>query len=129
MHFQTAPPRASSATRPARFWSCTRRNRSLFFNPPLRGAIMKIKPATKRGKVIIELTPKDQVVLGRVAKANNPKPAPFKLKRILVPIDFSACSKKALQYAVPLARQFGASLALLHIVPMSYPVGAEFATL
>lgn len=37
-------------------------------------------------------------------------------KRILVPIDFSTASRRALQYAVRLAKQFGASLTLLHVV-------------
>lgn len=89
---------------------------------------MKIKPATKRGKVIVELNPKEESILVNGQNTHN-KATPFKLKKILVPLDFSACSKKALQYAVPLARQFGASLALLHVVQVSYPVGGEFATL
>jgi nucleotide-binding universal stress UspA family protein len=88
---------------------------------------MKIKPATKHGKIIVELNSKDQSILGEGRNAHN-KATPFKLKKILVPIDFSGCSKKALQYAIPLARQFGASLTLLHVVQMSYPVGGEFAT-
>jgi universal stress protein A len=46
--------------------------------------------------------------------------AVFSLKKILVPVDFSDCSKKALQYAVRFARQFGAELTLLHVVPR-YP--------
>ncbi len=58
---------------------------------------MKIKPATKPGKVIVELNPKDESILGDGRNAIN-KPPPFKLKRILVPIDFSGCSKKSLQY-------------------------------
>ena len=40
----------------------------------------------------------------------------FQLKKILVPVDFSDCSKKALQYAIPFARQFGAELTLLHVI-------------
>ena len=40
----------------------------------------------------------------------------FQLKRILVPVDFSKCSLKALQYAIPFARQFGAELTLLHVI-------------
>jgi len=43
-------------------------------------------------------------------------PAVFQLKKILVPVDFSNCSKKALQYAIPFARQFGAELTLLHVL-------------
>src|SRR5262249_43447565 len=46
----------------------------------------------------------------------------FRLKSILVPIDFSAEAKKALAYAVPFARQFGARLTVLHVVePVALP--------
>lgn len=40
----------------------------------------------------------------------------LKLASILVPIDFSRISQGALDYAVPLARQFGAKITLLHAV-------------
>jgi universal stress protein A len=55
--------------------------------------------------------------------------SPFKLTKILVPIDFSDCSKKALQYAIPFARQFHARMIFLHILPVHYAIGreAEFA--
>ena len=46
----------------------------------------------------------------------------LKLRRILVPIDFSGFSRQALRYAVPLAVEFGAKITLLHvIVPAPYP--------
>lgn len=38
------------------------------------------------------------------------------LKKILVPVDFSKASKKALQYANSFAGQFGAELTLLHVI-------------
>jgi len=38
------------------------------------------------------------------------------LKNILVPLDFSRMSLKSLEYAVPLAKQFGAKLILLHVL-------------
>lgn len=41
----------------------------------------------------------------------------FHLKKILVPVDFSKCSVKALQYAIPFANQFHAELTLLHVIP------------
>jgi universal stress protein A len=44
-----------------------------------------------------------------------PKPN-LKVKNIVVPIDFSAESQKALQYASKLASQFGAVLKLIHVV-------------
>lgn len=40
----------------------------------------------------------------------------FELKHLLVPVDFSETSLQALRYAVPLARQFGAALSLVHVV-------------
>ena len=42
-------------------------------------------------------------------------------KRILVPTDFSATSARALEYAGVLAKAFGASLHLLHVV--AFPLG------
>jgi nucleotide-binding universal stress UspA family protein len=42
-------------------------------------------------------------------------------ERILVPLDFSACSEKALHYAATLAKQFKASLVLLHVFEL-YPI-------
>ena len=43
-------------------------------------------------------------------------PAHFKLKRVLVPVDFSEPSRKALDYALSLARPFDAEVRLLHVV-------------
>ena len=49
-------------------------------------------------------------------------PLRFHIGRILVPLDFSEPSRKALRYAKLFAEQFGASLTLLHVVePLSYP--------
>lgn len=48
---------------------------------------------------------------------------PLKIEVILVPIDFSATSEKALRYAVMMARSFRARIVLLHVVtPLPYPV-------
>ena len=67
-----------------------------------------------------------------VPAREQPKPSrktpPFKLKNILVPIDFSNLSKDALPYAVVLAGNFGAEIILVHIVekvPMDYLLGGE----
>jgi len=43
------------------------------------------------------------------------------LQRILVPVDFSPLSKKALLYATRLARQFGAEINILHVVEPEVP--------
>ena len=51
----------------------------------------------------------------------------IELHRILVPIDFSEHSKKALQYAIPFAEQFKASVDLLYVVePTVYPADFSF---
>ena len=41
----------------------------------------------------------------------------FEIKRIVVPTDFSDASKKAFPYAAALARKFGATITLVHVVP------------
>src|SRR5262249_13849015 len=48
-------------------------------------------------------------------------PAELRLKKILLPLDFSACSQKALHYGIAFARQFGAELLLLHVMETVYP--------
>jgi len=53
-------------------------------------------------------------------------PAVMKLKSILVPLDFSDTSGKALDYAIAYSRQFGAKLTLLYVIePVATP---DFAT-
>ena len=48
---------------------------------------------------------------------------PGNIKRILVPVDFSARGNKALQTALALAKTLGAKLTLLHVLePPNYPV-------
>jgi nucleotide-binding universal stress UspA family protein len=59
----------------------------------------------------------------RPGDAGQLTPVMLKLKSILVPIDFSKISQTALEYAVPLAEQFGAKVTLLHAIePLPYPV-------
>lgn len=88
---------------------------------------MKIKPSNMPGNVVMEVGDHDTDRL-----SEPPNVSPFKLKKVLVPVDFSDCSKKALQYAVPFAKQFNATLTLLHVVPRhsaidgeTYPVNCE----
>ena len=83
---------------------------------------MKFKPTEKAGGVVVELSPRE-TQLPPVAAGEVSSTLPvFKLKQILVPVDFSECSKKALQYAVAFAEQFDAELTLLHVVPANPPV-------
>ena len=44
------------------------------------------------------------------------------LKKILVPTDFSETSKKAVQYALRFAEQFGCEIALLYVVEPATPM-------
>jgi nucleotide-binding universal stress UspA family protein len=54
----------------------------------------------------------------------------FQLKKILVPTDFSECSKAAFVYAKELARDFKAELRLVHVInPHWYPFGDKYAAL
>ena len=54
-------------------------------------------------------------------------PAVIALGRILVPIDFSEYSKKALHYAIPFAAHFNAKIDLLYVVePTIYPADFSF---
>jgi len=52
-----------------------------------------------------------------IASARRRKPT---FKKILVPVDFSACAAQGLAYAKALATQFGSRLVLLHSVDLSY---------
>jgi universal stress protein A len=81
---------------------------------------MKIKPAPKKGEAIITLQKKDEKILSKLAPQKG-----FQLKKILVPLDFSDRSRKALQYAIAFARQFDSTLILMHVVQINY-VGGEF---
>ena len=51
--------------------------------------------------------------------------AQLRFKKVLVPIDFSACSLHGLEYAKALAKDFGASLVLLHSVHLQYYVTSD----
>src|SRR5688572_22062520 len=82
---------------------------------------MKVKPTKRRGRVLMEVGSGESKLLSKGDSATQR--SPLQLKRILVPVDFSDCSKKALQYALPFARQFQATLALLYVVQIPYGMG------
>jgi nucleotide-binding universal stress UspA family protein len=70
-----------------------------------KGGGRRVKPARATGEKVIELVP-----------------ALIDLKSILVPIDFSEASRKALHYAVRFAEQFGAKITVLTVVePVATP--------
>jgi universal stress protein A len=80
---------------------------------------MKVRPARKKGEAIITLTRKDEKLLSEAQTGE------VQLQKILVPIDFSDRSKKALNYALAFAKQFKASLLLINVVQVTY-IGGEF---
>ena len=82
---------------------------------------MKARRTNKSGGVVLEFSRGDEPLLA--AASGNPTANLFRLKKILVPIDFSDCSKKALQYAIPLAKEHGAAIILLYVVPPAYVAG------
>ena len=51
------------------------------------------------------------------AEAKSPT---LRLRRILVPLDFSGKSRQAFEFAVPLAGQYGGKIFLLHVVEPAY---------
>ncbi len=55
------------------------------------------------------------------------KPGAIQLKRILVPIDFSPLSKKALQYAARFGDEFDAEVKLVHVIEPEVPLIFEAA--
>lgn len=58
----------------------------------------------------VSLPPARAEVLGRVQHSYP------RLRRILVPLDFSGQSRQALRLAAPLAQKFGARIALVHVL-------------
>ncbi len=83
---------------------------------------MKIKPSNNSGSVLVELGPEE----AQLPAAEFAPLSVFNLRKILVPLDFSDCSRKALEYAIPLAEQFHATLVLLHVAEPYYPTADSF---
>jgi universal stress protein A len=83
---------------------------------------MKFKRIDKAGGVMVELGPREMQLPPLPSGEKAAPRAVFNLKKILVPVDFSDCSKKALEYAIPLARQFDADLTLLHVLQPYTPI-------
>ena len=53
----------------------------------------------------------------------------MKIDRILCPVDFSDCSRRALDYAVALSRWYGARLTVLHVDHVPFPAATQLAPL
>jgi universal stress protein A len=86
---------------------------------------MKTKPEERTDGVIVEPEPMEAQLQPLFSERPNAALPSFKLRQILVPVDFSECTEKALLYAVPFARQFDATLTLLHVVEPPYLPASE----
>lgn len=82
-------------------------------------ANMIAKPSDHPGEVVMKISDRDDPMMAAAAAGASP----FHLKRVLVPVDFSDCSLKALRYAIPFARHHMAAVTLLHVVPTNYAIG------
>lgn len=90
---------------------------------------MKTKATPKPRGTRVPSRPRTPAAKGRAGAETDSETAPaapdLQIRSILVPIDFSEPSKRALDSAVRFADRFGAKLTLLHVVE---PVGApDFA--
>lgn len=79
---------------------------------------MKVKP-TKSGNVLVEIERTDGPLIDQAEKSSELG----RIRRILVPVDFSANSRKSVTYAIAFARQFGAALTYLHVIQVNYAYG------
>jgi universal stress protein A len=77
---------------------------------------MKIRCNSGGDGVTVELRSQDEQLLERGLQAANSAASPFALRTILVPVDFSGHTAKALAYAHAFQDQFGARLVLVHVV-------------
>jgi universal stress protein A len=89
---------------------------------------MKIKAAPRQGTVLLDLTALDADHVGRAIIPGASAKRLFQIKSIVAPIDFSDCSNKALQYALPFAKQFGATLTLVHVTAIQDLPGTDIPT-
>src|SRR5688572_25389927 len=71
---------------------------------------MRVKPTRNRGKVLLEVGARDLSMLA--------EESPLRVQKILVPIDFSDASYKALRYAFAFAKQFHAEVLMLHVTEL-----------
>jgi nucleotide-binding universal stress UspA family protein len=65
------------------------------------------------------------VLVVRQKKQELPARRTFTARRILVPVDFSSCSREGLQYAAGFAKEVGAKIILLHATYLGYIYSSE----
>src|SRR6478609_6966879 len=77
---------------------------------------MKIKKNKQTGAVAVELSPDEQALPGTASESN------ISLKKVIVPVDFSDCSEKAVSYALAFAAGSKAEVIFVHIVEPYTPI-------
>jgi universal stress protein A len=75
---------------------------------------MKVKAERRSKRFMVEMSPQERLL----PPVSLPELA---LKRILLPVDFSESSRKAMHYAISFARQFNAEVLLLHVIEAALP--------
>ena len=90
---------------------------------------MKTKPKMKANQVTVATNRRAGTLPAAGSRKPQPVASPFQRKKILAPVDFSMCSRQALDYTIPFARHFQAGLTLLHVVHVNYyATSGEYAT-
>jgi nucleotide-binding universal stress UspA family protein len=65
------------------------------------------------------------VLVTRETALQSKKSSRFRMNSILVPVDFSNCSREGLRYAIDFANEIGAKLILLHATYLGYVYSSE----
>jgi nucleotide-binding universal stress UspA family protein len=65
------------------------------------------------------------VLVTRGNSAQSKNGSRFKIRTILVPVDFSSCSREGLRYAIAFANEFEAKIILLHATYLGYIYSSE----
>jgi nucleotide-binding universal stress UspA family protein len=75
---------------------------------------------------VVQHSPCPVFVARQTERRSKTGPA-FTINTILVPVDFSECSLKGLNYAIPFADRVGAKLILFHAIQIAPYIGGGFA--
>jgi len=65
------------------------------------------------------------VLVTRGNSAQSKNGSRFRVKTILVPVDFSSCSREGVRYAIAFANEFGAQIILVHATYLGYVYSSE----
>ncbi len=65
------------------------------------------------------------ILITRASGVESKNGSRFSFKTILVPVDFSSCSREGVRYAISFAKEFGAKIILLHATYLGYIYSIE----